>query len=170
MPVRAQHGRSAQLRRAWGVVLRSTPRLLALVLAAALIALGAYLAFSGPSPASDTRVPGVSLAPVVPPEVVRTAQAFGERWVYHPPGTTSTEWVDRLRPLTLASYWSTLETVDPQNIPATKVTRDPLVVALNDQAIGGSATVDVATDGAILRLFLVRTGDGWLVSSYEQAG
>lgn len=176
MPIRTLHGRAAVYRRVWGAPLRSVPRLLATLAVVAFVGVLIGVAV-GSLPEDPERgapghlepsgaAPGVPAGDPVAEAVMLTSRAFAERWVSHSPQTTDEQWAQRLHPYTLRSYWPVLETVDPANIPSSTITRPPRVVALSDT----SATVDVATDGAILRLELTKTPSGWRVASYSQAG
>jgi hypothetical protein len=111
--------------------------------------------------------------PVSPPSTVaassdatQTARTFAERWVTHPPGTTSQHWAAQLAPLVVPEYLATLESVDPSGIPANRVTGDPTVHPSSPTV----AEATVPTDAGALRLVLLGQPDGtWRVRSYDRA-
>lgn len=100
------------------------------------------------------------------PEALNVAEQFVRAWANHPAGITNAQWLDGLRPYTTEEYLNAqMTTVDPVNIPATKVTGDPAVVA----SYTSSVQVLVPTDGPKLSVTVSRTSDGWRVSGYDQA-
>jgi hypothetical protein len=89
------------------------------------------------------------------------------RWVNHPAGMTSTEWAGQLTPFVVPEFVVELESVDPANIPATRVVGPPTVTAASPTIV----EVDVPTDGGVLHLVvLAQPGRTWLVRSYDLVG
>lgn len=178
MPIRTHRGRSAVYRQVWGWPLRSHRHLAAALvgLLAVVVVLAAVLsALSGPGqrggPTAGTELPaagevGAVAAPAAPPEALATARRWAHAWVHHPDGITAEQWTEQLRPYTTEEYLPLLRSVDPANIPSRAVTGPPRAVSVT----AGSVQVDVPTDGALLRLTVIRTGAGWRVAGYERAG
>ncbi len=107
-------------------------------------------------PPSQGAVPGKTLA---------IADAFARGWVTHPPGITSVQWAEQIRPWTTEAYWPRLLTVDPASVPSSAVTGPPKPVSRTRTSI----EIDVPTDAVVLRLTLVLTPVGWRVASYGPA-
>ncbi len=99
------------------------------------------------------------------PAAVEVADKWARAWVTHPDGISTKEWLRGLAPLTTAEYLPVMETVEPDNIPATKVTGKPKVV----ESYTASVVAEVPTDGPTLRITVVNTGAGWRVSNYGKA-
>jgi hypothetical protein len=59
-----------------------------------------------------------------------------------------------------------MSTVDPRNIPASKVTGAPTATT----SYTSSVDVEISTDGPKLTITVVNTGAGWRVAHYGQAG
>lgn len=181
MPIRTGRGRSAVYRQVWGWPLRS-PRHLAAALVGLLavaVAVATVLAAlpdpgqrSGPAAAdelpADREAPAGAGAPrpAAPPEALSTARKWAQAWVTHPDGITVERWTEQLRPHTTEEYLPLLRSVDPANVPSRAVTGPPRAVS----ATARSVQVDVPTDGALLRLTVIRTAVGWRVAGYERAG
>jgi hypothetical protein len=129
------------------------------------------------APAQPTRLPEVpALTPTelpkadAPPAALTTATRWTQAWARHPAGTTTEAWVDRLRPYTTDEYLGVLATVDPSNVPATRVTGParPILVAPN------SVRVEIPTDAVDLVVLVVNTAqpgapDDWKVAGYDRA-
>lgn len=108
-----------------------------------------------PSPASVTSAP--------PNEVLEVATKWAMAWVNHPDGISTEAWLSALRPLSTEEQITTMETVDPANVPASAVTGAAVATANR----GSSVVVAVPTDSGALRMELIATPQGWRVSSYE---
>lgn len=87
-----------------------------------------------PSSATTTPLPTRLTAPLVQPTsaapdpaALQVARQWATAWATHPAGITNAQWLDGLRPLTTAEYLPEMSTVDPANIPATRVTGEPTV-------------------------------------------
>jgi len=124
-------------------------------------------------PAEATALPPVpeltprTLAPAQAPRAALTAAArWTEAWARHPAGTTTQTWVNGLRPYTTDEYLGVLSTVDPANVPATKVTGPARAVLVSP----ASVRVEVPTDAVTLVVLVVNTaGTEWKVAGYDRA-
>jgi hypothetical protein len=129
--------------------------------------------FDRPPPDAPTRLPPVpelspaTLPPAAAPTAALTAATrWTQAWARHPTGTTAEQWVNRLRPYTTDEYLGVLATVDPSNVPASRVTGParPILVSPN------SVRVEVPTDAVDLVVLVVNTGSGdWKVAGYDRA-
>ncbi|MFI5612323.1 hypothetical protein [Amycolatopsis sp. NPDC051903] len=99
------------------------------------------------------------------PEAVDVAKQWATAWVNHPEGISNADWLKGMRPLTTDEFLPVMSTVDPANIPATRVTGEPAV----ESSFTSSVKVIVPTDGPKLLITVVNTGAGWRVSDYDQA-
>jgi hypothetical protein len=142
---------------------------------------------SGPSDASGAasagRRPGVPSTPTptmlppvpeltpsqlplsaAPKAAVEVAARWAAAWVRPRQGTTPQEWLDGLRNTTTDEYLGVLSGVDPDNIPATRVTGEPRPVRVAPRSV----QVEVPTDTLKLVVLVVRTEDGWRVAGYDR--
>lgn len=99
------------------------------------------------------------------PAALATAKQWATAWATHPDGITNAQWLDGLRPFTTEEYLPEMSTVDPANIPATRVTGEPTVT----KSYTSSVDVLVPTDGPKLSITVAKTPAGWLVTGYDQA-
>lgn len=131
----------------------------------ALVTTGPGAGSTVPTAPSTSRVPRVTLTPPSPappsPEALSVAEAWARAWVHHPAGMTSEQWTAQLAPLTTEEFLPQLRTVDPANIPSTKVTGKAEPITASARAV----EVKITTDGAILRLTVIATNAGWRVSA-----
>jgi hypothetical protein len=97
-------------------------------------------------------------------EALEVASSWGKAWVTHPKGTTSKKWLDGLRPYTTEEYMVEMATVDPANIPATKVTGPPVP----KESFTSSVTANLPTNGGTIAITVIDTPQGWRVAFYEQ--
>lgn len=114
-----------------------------------------------------TRLPSPTQQPSsVPaaPEALDTAIAWAEAWVFHPPGTTTERWLDRLRPHTTEEYLGVMATVDPANVPANAVTGRAVAKLSYERSV----EVEVPTDNGTLKITVIKTDNGWRVANYER--
>ncbi|NIH82323.1 hypothetical protein [Amycolatopsis viridis] len=125
-----------------------------------------------PSSATTTPLPTRLTAPLVQPTsaapdpaALQVARQWATAWATHPAGITNAQWLDGLRPLTTAEYLPEMSTVDPANIPATRVTGEPTVT----KSYTSSVEVLVPTDGPKLSITVAKTTAGWLVTGFDQA-
>lgn len=95
---------------------------------------------------------------------MQVAKSWAQAWVQHPKGVSNKKWLDGLRPYTTQEYLPTMSSVNPANIPASRVTGEPKAV----NSYTSSVEVDVPTDALVLRITVVKTGDGWRVADYAQ--
>ncbi|WP_329071924.1 hypothetical protein [Amycolatopsis sp. NBC_01480] len=100
------------------------------------------------------------------PEAVNVAKQWATAWVNHPAGISNADWLNGMRALTTDEFLPVMSTVDPSNIPATRLTGDPAVTS----SYTSSVQVVVPTDGPKLSITVVNTGAGWRVADYDQAG
>jgi hypothetical protein len=114
-------------------------------------------------PVAELRPPSLPLSKA-PAAALRVAGRWSAAWLRPPPGTTTEEWLDGLRPYTTEEYLPTLAGVAPENIPATKVTGQPRPV----QVAPRSVEVEVRTDGPTLLLLVVETENGWRVAGHDR--
>lgn len=192
MPIRTNRGRAAVYRKVWGWPLRSPRHLVGvlLVVAAVAVAVGITIVRSQgesgsgdeqqraglpsapsvtvtePSQASAlpnrvTTLPKPSSAPPAP-EALTAAERWTEAWAHHPRGVSNKQWRDALRPYTTPEFLPELRSVDPANVPANKVTGKPKPV----DSYQSSLTARVPTDGGAVQVTVVKTGQGWRVSTY----
>lgn len=154
----------------------------------AIAALGPGRSAGGPAdasggPTSDGRAPAVARTPTptmlppvpeltpsqlplsaAPKAAVEVAARWAGAWVRPREGTTAQEWLDGLRSTTTDEYLGVLSGVDPENIPATRVTGEPRPV----RVAARSVQVEVPTDRLKLLVLVVRTEDGWRVAGYDR--
>ncbi|QFU93502.1 hypothetical protein [Amycolatopsis sp. YIM 10] len=121
---------------------------------------------TGPLPTrlSEPRESPTSAAPNG--DAVRVAEQFAAAWVNHPDGITTEQWMAGLKPFTTDEFLPTMSTVDPANIPATRVTGAPVPI----NSLTSSLEAEVPTDGPKLSITVVSTNVGWRVSALDQAG
>jgi hypothetical protein len=100
-----------------------------------------------------------------PSEALEVAARWAGAWVRPPDGTSAQEWLDGLRATTTDEYLGVLSGVDPQNIPATRVTGEPRAV----QVAPRSVQVQVPTDALTLLVLVTDTESGWRVAGYDRA-
>jgi hypothetical protein len=114
-----------------------------------------------------TRLPSPPQKPTSAPpadDALKVATSWGKAWVKHPKGTTAETWLDGLAPYTTEEYLVEMATVDPANIPATKVTGPPVP----RQSFTSSVTANLPTDGGTIAITVIDTPQGWRVAFYEQ--
>jgi hypothetical protein len=114
-----------------------------------------------------TRLPSPPQKPTSAPpadDALKVATSWGKAWVSHPKGTTPEKWLDGLAPYTTEEYLVEMATVDPGNIPATKVTGPPVP----KESFTSSVTANLPTDGGTIAITVIDTPQGWRVAFYEQ--
>ncbi|RLK12660.1 hypothetical protein DER29_5943 [Micromonospora sp. M71_S20] len=136
-------------------------------------------AASQPAPAGSAPTTGTAAEPAVPtgtlpadpdgvlpatsvaadPAAVTTALRFVRAWAR--PDLPAETWWAGVRPYAVPAYAELLATVDPANVPATRLTGGGQVVAATAQRVD----VDVSTDAGVLRVVCVRSGHRWLVAT-----
>ncbi|RKN50487.1 hypothetical protein D7223_01440 [Micromonospora endolithica] len=77
------------------------------------------------------------------------------------PELPADRWWAGVRPYSVAAYADLLATVNPANVPATRITGPGRAAA----ATAERTDVDVPTDAGMLRVVCVRSGDRWLVAT-----
>lgn len=100
-----------------------------------------------------------------PQQALETARVWASAWVNHPDGMTSQQWVAGLRPYTTDEFLGVLASVDPSNVPASRVTGPATPTRVAPKSI----EVTVPTDTLTLRILIVDTEVGWKVSRYDRA-
>lgn len=125
---------------------------------------------SAPTASAGTTAPEIALSAgpdgvgltglaAAEPEAVAAAVGFVARWAR--PQLEASAWLAALRPRAVPAYAALLATVDPANVPASKITGRGQVVA----ATPTHAEVDVPTDTEVLRVICVRDGRRWLIAT-----
>jgi hypothetical protein len=124
------------------------------------------------APVPTSNLPTRLSAPLATPttaapngDAVRVAKEWAAAWVDHPAGITSEQWLAKLKPFTTEEYLPVMASVDPANIPATKVTGEPSV----GTSYTSSVQLTIPTDGPKLAITVVNTNAGWRVADYDQA-
>lgn len=124
------------------------------------------------APVPTSNLPTRLSAPLATPtpaapngDAIRVAKQWAAAWVDHPPGITSDQWLAKLKPFTTDEYLPVMRSVDPANIPATKVTGEPVV----GTSYASSVQLTIPTDGPKLSITVVNTNAGWRVADYDQA-
>ncbi|MFG3701550.1 hypothetical protein ACGF5C_27110 [Micromonospora sp. NPDC047620] len=93
------------------------------------------------------------------PAAVTAALRFVRAWAR--PDLPAGSWLAGVRPYAVPAYADLLATVEPANVPATRVTGVERVVTATAQRVD----VDVSTDAGVLRVVCVRSGARWLVAT-----
>lgn len=88
----------------------------------------------------------------------QTAERFAAAWLGRT-GMTAEEWHAGLRPLSTSALSEKLTGVEPESVPAEKVTGPPTMREQSETFV----ELSVPLDSGRLRLELVTTKDGWLV-------
>jgi hypothetical protein len=127
---------------------------------------------AAPARPAPTRLPPVAeLTPVAlppsqaPPAALTAATRWTQAWAKHPEGTTAEAWVKGLRPWTTDEYLSVLSTVDPANVPASKVTGSARAVSVAPKSV----RAEVPTDALTLLVLVTDTDGEWRVAGYDRA-
>lgn len=100
------------------------------------------------------------------PQALRVAENWAKAWVDHEKGTKVDQWLEGLRPYTTAEFLPVMRSVNPDNIPATKVEGK----AEAGESYTRSVEAVVSTDGPDLSITVIKTDSGWRVSNYDQVG
>ena len=121
---------------------------------------------SGSSYGPDDGV--VSALPSVSPSVTKgaappaeVAMAFAKSWLMRT--RTAKSWLDALRPDSTQQLLEQLQDVDPQNVPATRITGDVSLVTLSESAVQAI----IPLDSGQLRLRLVGPDGHWFVDGID---
>lgn len=190
MPIRTRRGRAAAYRSVWEWPLHSPARLFGCLVVLTLVLVGvsalsglvghgagrSSAALAPAAPSAAPRVvpqgPPAELTPATlpltdtPPVALAVAQRWTQAWATHPPGVTSQAWTAGLAPYTTEEYLGVLASVDPANVPGSRVTGPAQAVEVRPEAV----RVQVPTDAVRLELLLVQVGPGdWRVSGYDRA-
>lgn len=101
-----------------------------------------------------------------PAAALQVAGRWAAAWVRPPAGTTQQQWLDGLRASTTDEYLGVLNSVDPSNIPATRVTGTPVAIRVSPRSV----QVQVPTDTLTLLVTVVVSDAGdWRVSDSDRA-
>ncbi|MFL6121116.1 hypothetical protein [Actinophytocola sp.] len=98
------------------------------------------------------------------PEALDVARSWGQAWVNHPAGVTNAQWIEGLRPYTTEEQLTEMSSVEPANIPASKITGEPSPV----ESFTSSVKAKLTTDAGDLLVTVIKTPEGWRVAYYEQ--
>lgn len=191
MPIRTHRGRAAVYRRLWGWPLRSPKHLVTavIVLAAAATIIGFMLPEplparnyrdreqateqyqAAPAPPTRTPAPPTFSVPDTPPPPapadpagLKVVEAWGKKWATHPPGTSSAQWVEGLRPYTTDEFITEMASVDPANVPSTAIIGPPQPL----RSTANAMSARLSTDAGDIEVDLMRTPQGWRVSGYNK--
>lgn len=125
---------------------------------------------SGTTTTPQTRLtsPLLSPTPAPPaPQALAVAVNWVRAWATHPVGITNQQWLAQLKPYTTDEFLPQMTTVDPTNVPATKVTGS----AVSVDSTTSSVIADVPTDGGTIQVTVITTpSEGWRVSKFDKAG
>ncbi|MGQ0483007.1 MAG: hypothetical protein ACT4O0_18525 [Pseudonocardia sp.] len=100
-----------------------------------------------------------------PATALTTATRWTQAWARHPPGTTTQTWLDGLRPYTTEEFLGVLASVDPANVPASRVTGSARAVLVSPRSV----RAEVPTDQLTVLVLVIDTGNGWRVAGYDRA-
>jgi hypothetical protein len=131
---------------------------------------------STPASASPSTQVTMSAAPVLPPgsdesepppappagQASAAAAGFAAAWVRS--DLPAERWLAAVVPWCEAGFAAVLRTVDPANLPASRVTGRPVAVS---PPADGSAVFTVATDGGTLTVVVAAVNGRWLVSGND---
>lgn len=120
---------------------------------------------SNPVTPTETRLttPLVTPSSAPPsPQALETAKKWVTAWANHPDGMGTQQWIDGLRPYTTEEYLGVMESVDPSNVPATRVTGD----AVATKSLSSSVEVEVPTDAGRIAVTMIQTDQGWRVAHH----
>jgi len=191
VPIRTRRGRAGAYRALWEWPLHSPVRLFGCLVVLTLVVVGISTvggllgggtgrstgALGPAAPSAAARPPAVPGPPAeltpttlpvadVPPVALAVAQRWTEAWATHPPGVTPEQWTAGIAPYTTEEYLAVLASVDPANVPGTRVTGPAQAVEVRPEAV----RVQVPTDAVRLELLLVQSAPGdWRVSGYDRA-
>ncbi|GAA3439464.1 hypothetical protein [Kutzneria kofuensis] len=119
------------------------------------------------SPQTRLTSPLLSPTPAPPsPQALDVALKWVKAWVNHPVGITNSQWLEQLKPYTTDEFLPQMASVDPANVPASKVTG----AAVSVDSTTSSVVADVSTDGGTIQVTVITTpNQGWRVSKYDKA-
>ncbi len=96
---------------------------------------------------------------------IRIAKEWVTAWANHPEGVKNEQWLDGLRPYTTEEYLPVMASVEPSNIPATKIVGEPEVRS----SYAKSMELAIQTDGPKVKVTVIDTNAGWRVAGFDQA-
>lgn len=100
-----------------------------------------------------------------PAAALQVAGRWAAAWVRPPAGTTQQQWLQGLSATTTAEYLGVLYTVDPANIPATRVTGAPTATRVAPRSV--QAEVPTDTVKLLVTVVISDAGD-WRVSDSDR--
>ncbi|MFV2021724.1 hypothetical protein [Micromonospora sp. LOL_023] len=116
----------------------------------------------GEQPGGDGHDVGAPVAPAPPVQAAPVAAAFATAWAR--PDLTAQAWWQGVAALCDDGFAAALRTVDPAQVPATRVTGQPVVVEAPE---AGAAVYDVPTDAGTLTVTLSDVGGRWVVTGND---
>ncbi|MDR7277664.1 hypothetical protein [Catenuloplanes atrovinosus] len=122
---------------------------------------GGHLTESAGPPAPDADGLAAPLPTAVPAAAVDAATRFADAWAR--PHLPADRWREDVAALATAEYATMLRTVDPANVPATRITGQ----AWPRESTTLRVVVDVPTDAGTLRLVCVASHGRWLVATVQ---
>lgn len=118
---------------------------------------------AGDDGALDTGPPPTPTVGAGKPRPEAVAQAFATAWLAHQ-GVTAEQWHAKLRPHATEALLEKLAGVDPTQVPADRLTGEPVLVPQGE----GLVEVTLPVDSGELRLELVvRDGGRWLTDTVD---
>jgi hypothetical protein len=118
--------------------------------------------------APRTRGPGPTATPrsrKPSRQALTVATKWAKAWVHHPEGITTKQWLAGMKPYTTPEFLPVMASIDPANIPASKVTGKPHP----RHSYTSSLQVVLPTDGPKLDVTVIKTDSGWRVAHYSKA-
>ncbi|WP_051800152.1 hypothetical protein [Catenuloplanes japonicus] len=114
-------------------------------------------------PAPDADGLAAPIPAAVPAAAVDAAARFADAWAR--PDLPAADWREDVAALATAEYAHLLRTVDPADVPATRVTGQPQP----RESTTARVVVDVPTDAGTLRVICVAPHGRWLVATVQMA-
>jgi hypothetical protein len=180
-------GHAGSVRKRWGTTGSTGPRAGVAAYRFLLLVLGAWIGVAGCTQATPTPPPGTVISPAPLPPVASlpptptqsvgrdsdneqapapvgepgpAVAGFAAAWVRA--DLPADKWWAGVAPYCEAGFAQQLRTVDPGNLPASRVTGSPVQVS---PPVGGVAVFTVATDGGVLMVTVAAVNGHWLVTN-----
>jgi hypothetical protein len=117
---------------------------------------------SSPLPASSTTLPSAGSTDAA----LAVGTAFVMHWVRPAPGVIAEQWLAAVTPYVMPESVVELRSVDPANIPATRVTGPAVTTATSPSVVQAT----VPTDAGAITVVVVQQPTGqWLVRTWDHA-
>lgn len=100
------------------------------------------------------------------PQALRVAEQWAKAWVAAENGMKVGTWLRGLRPYTTDEFLPVMRSVNPRNVPASKVEGKAEAGDSHERSVEAI----VSTDGPDLSITVIKTDAGWRVSDYNQVG